>query len=81
MTTAALFGAGGKMGLRLGRNLSASAYATRPVEVNPAGRDRVKASLGWDCLDPAAALDGAEIVVLAAPTPPSARWRETSRLA
>ena len=67
MTVVALFGAGGKMGVRLGRNLKNSRYAVRPVEVSPAGQARVKAELGWECMAPEAALDGAGIVVLAVP--------------
>ncbi|MBA4271170.1 MAG: semialdehyde dehydrogenase, partial [Methylobacterium sp.] len=38
MTVVALFGAGGKMGMRLGRNLAASRFTMRPVEVSPAGQ-------------------------------------------
>jgi hypothetical protein len=37
MTTIALFGAGGKMGMRLGRNLRGTHFAVRYVEVSPAG--------------------------------------------
>ena len=38
MTKIALIGAGGKMGLRLSRNLKGSAYETRHVEISEAGR-------------------------------------------
>jgi hypothetical protein len=67
MTVVALFGAGGKMGMRLGRNLAGSRFETRHVEVSPAGRDRVKQAFGVACYEPEAALDGAEVVVLAVP--------------
>jgi hypothetical protein len=67
MTIVALFGAGGKMGMRLGRNLAGSRFETRHVEVSPAGRERVRAAFGVDCIEAAAALDGADVVVLAVP--------------
>jgi D-apionate oxidoisomerase len=67
MTVVALFGAGGKMGMRLGRNLARSPFETRHVEVSAAGRERVKAAFGADCLDAQAALDGADVIVLAVP--------------
>ena len=67
MTTVALFGAGGKMGMRLGRNLVASPFDVRPVEVSPAGQERVKAAFGLECMPADEALAGAEIVVLAVP--------------
>jgi len=67
MTRVALFGAGGKMGYRLSRNLLKSDYAVRHVEPSPAGRERVKKDLGIDCVDQEAALAGADIVILAVP--------------
>jgi D-apionate oxidoisomerase len=67
MTQLALFGAGGKMGFRLGRNLKASPYDVRPVEVSEAGRQRVKSELGWDATGALEAVSGADIVVLAVP--------------
>jgi len=67
MTKVALFGAGGKMGIRLGRNLKASSYAVSAVEVSPAGQERVRSLLGWTCVPAEEALAGAEIVVLAVP--------------
>jgi hypothetical protein len=56
VTTVALFGAGAKMGLRLSRNLQASAYRVHHVETGPGGRQRLKDELGIDCLDAAAAM-------------------------
>ena len=67
MTKIALFGAGGKMGMRLGANLKNSAYSVAPVEVGDAGRKRLKEELGWEAVDADKALAGAEIVVLAVP--------------
>jgi hypothetical protein len=67
MTKLALFGAGGKMGMRLGRNLKNTAYEVAPVEVNPEGINRLKMELGWTGLDADTALKNAEIVILAVP--------------
>jgi D-apionate oxidoisomerase len=65
--TIALFGAGGKMGMRLARNLVGSAFKLAPVEVGEAGRQRFKSEFGRDCVEADAALDGAAVVVLAVP--------------
>ncbi len=67
MTKIALFGAGGKMGMRLGANLKNSRFQVAPVEVSDAGKDRLHKELGWQAVDVDAALQGAEIVVLAVP--------------
>ena len=67
MSKIALFGAGGKMGMRLGANLKNSPYSVAPVEVGDAGRKRLKDELGWEPVDADTALSGAEIVVLAVP--------------
>jgi hypothetical protein len=67
MTVVALFGAGGKMGMRLGRNLTKSRFTTRHVEVSPAGQERVRAAFGVACIDADSAIQGAEVVVLAVP--------------
>ncbi|MBI5717877.1 MAG: NAD(P)-binding domain-containing protein [Burkholderiales bacterium] len=66
-TTIALFGAGGKMGARLARNLMGSRFAVRHVEPGAGGRERLKAELGIECLEPEAAVRGAEVVILAVP--------------
>lgn len=63
----ALLGAGGKMGVRLAKNLVGSAYDVAYVEVAEAGRQRLKEAIGADCVDLDAALDGAGAVVLAVP--------------
>ena len=67
MTAIALFGAGGKMGYRLASNLKGSRFEVRHVEVAPAGKARLKTGLGIDCVAPDAALDGADVVILAVP--------------
>jgi len=67
MTAITLFGAGGKMGYRLAANFRDSAYDVRHVEVSPAGRERLKSGLGIGCVAADAALDGAEVVILAVP--------------
>lgn len=68
MIKLALFGAGGKMGIRLGANLAAAPeFETHRVEVSPEGKERVKQSFGVDCVSREAALDGAQVVVLAVP--------------
>ena len=67
MTTIALFGAGGKMGMRLGKNLKDSRYVVRPVEVSEVGRKRLADELGWQGVDADYALADAEVVILAVP--------------
>ncbi len=67
MTSIALFGAGGKMGVRLSKNLAKTDFDVRHVEVMPAGQARLKEAVGVDCIEPDAALGGAEVVVLAVP--------------
>lgn len=67
MTKIALLGAGGKMGVRLSKNLQGSRFEVAHVEVSPEGQARLKEQTGLDCVDQAAALAGAEVVVLAVP--------------
>lgn len=66
-TTIALFGAGGKMGARLSKNLQGSAYAVRHVEPSEGGRNRLRQELGIECVSADAALQGAQVVILAVP--------------
>ncbi len=66
MTAIALFGAGGKMGYRLAANLKGSRFDVRHVEPSDAGRERLR-ELDFTAVDPAKALDGAEVVILAVP--------------
>jgi hypothetical protein len=63
----ALFGAGGKMGVRLAKNLQKSDYRVSHVEVGAAGRQRLKDELGIECVSVDAALDGVDVVILAVP--------------
>lgn len=67
MTTVALLGAGGKMGVRLASNLAKSPYEVKHVEVSEAGRQRLKEAIGVDCVERDAALADAEVVILAVP--------------
>ncbi len=66
-TTIALLGAGGKMGVRLSKNLQGSRFDVRHVEVGEVGRKRLLDEAGIQCMDQAAALDGAQVVILAVP--------------
>lgn len=67
MTEVALFGAGGKMGFRLSKNLSGTEFRVRHVEVSDTGREKLGNELGVSVVEPDAALDGAEVVILAVP--------------
>ncbi|WP_426034365.1 phosphogluconate dehydrogenase C-terminal domain-containing protein [Cypionkella sp. TWP1-2-1b2] len=67
MTKIALFGAGGKMGVRLSRNLAKTDYAVAHVEVSEAGQARLREAIGAECVVPAVAVQGADVVVLAVP--------------
>lgn len=67
MTTIALLGAGGKMGMRLARNLKNSRFKIHPVEINPQAQEKIKSEFGWDCVDRNIALQGAEIIIMAVP--------------
>ena len=67
MTSIALFGAGGKMGHRLSRNLNGSRFAVRHVEVSEAGRARLAQDFEIACVPAEEALAGAEVVILAVP--------------
>ncbi len=67
MTAIALFGAGGKMGYRLAKNLKGSRYDIRHVEISDVGKARLKDDLGLSTVDVDVALDGADVVILAVP--------------
>lgn len=67
MTAIALFGAGGKMGYRLAKNLKGSRFDVRHVEVSEPGKARLKTDLGLDCVPSDVALSGADVVILAVP--------------
>ena len=63
----ALFGAGGKMGVRLSKNLMSSIYEVRHVEVSQIGQDRLKNELGLSCTPVDVALKNVDVVILAVP--------------
>lgn len=63
----ALFGAGGKMGVRLSKNLQKSDYRVSHVEPSAAGRQRLKEEAGLDCVGVDEALDNVDVVILAVP--------------
>jgi D-apionate oxidoisomerase len=67
MTSIALFGAGGKMGYRLAKNLKGSRFDVRHVEISDVGKARLKDDLGLSTVDVDAALDGVDVVILAVP--------------
>ena len=67
MTSIALFGAGGKMGHRLSRNLKDTAFTVRHVEVSEQGRARLAQDLGVQCVSPEVALSDAQVAILAVP--------------
>ncbi|MEN9867026.1 MAG: hypothetical protein RL748_2616 [Pseudomonadota bacterium] len=63
----ALFGAGGKMGVRLSLNLKGSAYDVRHVEPGEAGRQRLRNEVGVECVPVDQALANVDVVILAVP--------------
>lgn len=63
----ALLGAGGKMGVRLAKNLQKSDYQVAHVEVSAVGQKRLKDELGVDCVSIDVALDNVNVVILAVP--------------
>lgn len=63
----ALFGAGGKMGVRLSKNLLKSDYRVSHVEPSDVGRERLKQELGIQCVGIDDALENADVVILAIP--------------
>ncbi len=67
MTKIALLGAGGKMGVRLSRNLQAAGADFSPVEIAEEGRERLRDATGLDCMEMGQALSRADVVVLAVP--------------
>jgi len=67
MTRIALVGAGGKMGIRLSRNLSGTRFEIAHIEVSQVGRDRLQAELGVACVGLDDGIAGAEAVILAVP--------------
>jgi D-apionate oxidoisomerase len=66
MTKVSLVGAGGKMGLRLTRNLRKSDYEMTYIEINPDGVSKLK-DLGVTATASKDSLESADIVILAVP--------------
>ncbi len=66
MLKVVLIGAGGKMGLRLTRNLKDSEYGMSYLEVSPAGLDRLK-EMGIEVSDAGECIPSSDIVILAVP--------------
>jgi hypothetical protein len=66
MKVVAVLGSGGKMGFRVTRKLIDAGYQVRPVEVGEAGKARL-AEARIDVVPLDAALEGADVVVLALP--------------
>ncbi len=67
MTRIALLGAGGKMGMRLARNLKQSRFTIAPVEINEQAQKKIKEEFGWTCQERSEALSGADVVIMAVP--------------
>ena len=67
MTKIALMGAGGKMGVRLAKNLQTTRFDLAPVEIAEGGRERLKTATGLECVEQGQALSRADVVVLAVP--------------
>lgn len=64
--TVAVVGAGGKMGMRVSRNLARSAHVLRYAENSPAGTERMRAE-GREAVSTEQAVAGADVVILAVP--------------
>ena len=67
MTTIALLGAGGKMGVRLATNLKEAPYEVLHVEVSPEGRARLHEETGLTCIELPEALERCDVVIMAVP--------------
>jgi len=67
MTNIALLGAGGKMGVRLSKNLKQSRFNVSHVEISDDGRRRLHEEVGVETVDQVTALAGADVVILAVP--------------
>ncbi|MFD0484994.1 phosphogluconate dehydrogenase C-terminal domain-containing protein [Kineococcus sp. GCM10028916] len=64
--TVAVVGAGGKMGMRVSRNLMKSGHTLRYAENSSAGKERMAAE-GRTAVSTEEAVDGADVVILAVP--------------
>lgn len=67
MQKIALLGAGGKMGVRLARNLQGSSWDVDHVEISEAGRARLQKEIGVTCVESDNAISDADAVIMAVP--------------
>jgi D-apionate oxidoisomerase len=67
MKKVVLMGAGGKMGLRLTRNLVNSSYEVKYVEISLEGKARLKQQFGLETADAEKEIPLADLVILAVP--------------
>ena len=67
MTRIALLGAGGKMGIRLSKNLLGSRFTVDHVEVSVPARAQLRDLVGVDVVEQSKAIAKADVVILAVP--------------
>ena len=67
MSRIALLGAGGKMGMRLSKNLIGSRFTVDHVEVSAPARTQLRELVGVDAVEQSEALAKADVVILAVP--------------
>ena len=67
MNTIALFGAGGKMGVRLANNLKGTDYDVDHIEISEEGRQRLRNEVGVDAVDADNAIARADVAIMAVP--------------
>ena len=67
MTRIALLGAGGKMGMRLSKNLIGSRFTVAHVEVSVSARARLRDLVGAEAVEQSQAIARADVVILAVP--------------
>ncbi len=67
MTRIALLGAGGKMGMRLSKNLLGSRFTVDHVEVSVPARAQLRDFVGVDAVERSEAIAKADVVILAVP--------------
>ena len=67
MTRIALLGAGGKMGMRLSKNLMGSRFTVDHVEVSVPARAKLRDLVGVDVVEQSHAIATADVVILAVP--------------
>jgi len=67
MNTIALFGAGGKMGVRLANNLKGTDYDVDHIEISEEGRQRLRNEVGVEAVDADNAIARADVAIMAVP--------------